>query len=82
MEREFSWLCLVRASWNQTGGSPGTDAVLSGSLHGNRPEQGESFVLTAAGIPVTEQMPDGTDIRAVQERYIAIGKLRNMVLGA
>lgn len=45
-------------------------------------KEGESFVLTAAGIPVTEQMPDGTDIRAVQERYIAIGKLRNMVLGA
>lgn len=38
-----------------------------------------SFVLTASGIPVTEQMPEGTDIRTVQDRYIAIGKIKNML---
>lgn len=48
--------------------------------HYDRAEREDgSFILTASGVPVTEQMPEGTDIRAVQDRYIAIGKIRNIV---
>lgn len=48
--------------------------------HFDRKEQEDgSIVLTTSGIPVTEQMPEGSDIRAVQDRYIAIGKLKNMI---
>lgn len=41
-------------------------------------ENGE-FYLTSAGIP-TDCAPEGTDIRAVLDRYISIGTVRNAVL--
>lgn len=39
-----------------------------------------SFVLTAAGIPVTSA-PDNTDIHYVLNRYIAVGRISNTIIG-
>ena len=40
----------------------------------------ERFVLSIAGKPNLETMPEGTDVRALNDRYIAIGKIKNLLL--
>jgi 5'-nucleotidase len=48
--------------------------------HYIKTEQPEgAFTLTAAGIPITEGA-EGTDIKAVLDGYISIGKVKNAVL--
>jgi 5'-nucleotidase len=44
-------------------------------------QPGGAFTLTAAGIPITNGA-EGTDIRAVLEGYISIGKVQNTVVQA